>query len=221
MIKKRAVVLAALIVVFIFGAFGCSDMNVDKGLSQIRTDVYTAETKEFSITAYAERREIPLIPDGKAGETFNVIVVKVCSFSLLSGTYSFTAIINDGEYTSVAEQRAGNIMRADIPVDELPSGEFVIKITGEKSEEVELKSSLPDGMAGYSVAVETVRKQLYAEGITQKNQIDGEMFVRVLVEGEQAYWYVGYVTEEKTYSFLLNADGKEIVARKTDETKCG
>lgn len=210
-----ALILAFFSIVSLLGiGSACADKDKCENISQIRYDIFSAETDEFLITAYAENREIPLTPDGKAGERSNVIILKICTLSAINGTYSASITIEGKEYSALLEQRAENILKAEIPVETLPKESFTIKITGEKSAEATLKSILPEGVADYTVPLDTVKKELK---ITIASDAEGEFLVRVICENGEAYWYVGFVTEEKTYSFLLDASGKEIMARKTDD----
>ena len=92
-----------------------------------------------------------------------------------------------------------------------------MKITGEKSAEAELKSVLPGGFAEYTVPLETVKKEI--KTVEKEKASSYEYFVRVICENGEAFWYVGYITEDKTYSYLLDASGTEIIARMTDDTR--
>lgn len=213
-IALLSVVIAAVAAMFNF--VGCGKAEGDKNVSQIRYDILSAETDNYVITAYAESREVPLKADGISGERSNEIIVKICSLSALSGTYSISLTIDDKEYTATPEQRADNILKADVPVESLPGGSFVMKITGEKSAEAELKSVLPGGFAEYTVPLETVKKEIKT---VEKEKDSYEYFVRVICENGEAFWYVGYITEDKTYSYLLDASGTEIIARKTDDNR--
>ena len=117
-IALLSVVIAAVAALFNF--VGCGKAEGDKNVSQIRYDILSAETDNYVITAYAESREVPLKADGISGERSNEIIVKICSLSALSGTYSISLTIDDKEYTATPEQRADNILKADVPVESLP-----------------------------------------------------------------------------------------------------
>ena len=75
---------------------------------------------------------------------------------------------------------------------------------------------LPGGFAEYTVPLETVKKEIKT---VEKEKASYEYFVRVICENGEAFWYVGYITEDKTYSYLLDASGTEIIARKTDDNR--
>ena len=171
--KRNVLVLIlvffSILSLFCFGS-ACADKDDCKNIGQIRYDIFGAETDEFLITAFAESREIPLTPDGKAGERANVLILKICTLSAINGTYSASITIEDKEYSSLLEQRAENILKAEIPVETLPKESFAIKITGKKSGETTMKSSVPEGASDYSAPLETVKKELKTTNRTTRTE---------------------------------------------------
>jgi len=197
---------------------GCDNGETGAGVSQLRTDILYGTDGKLEATAYCEMREIPLSADGIADEKQPVVIVKISSLAEFSGTYSIFISFGGEEYSAQPEQRSKVVMRAEIPVKQLPEGSLELTLKGENETAITLNSIRPEGVCDYKVALKTAKTELGNKLLGSAKKPEGEFFVRLLCEDGNAYWYVGYVTEGTTYSLLLSADGNKVLATRSADT---
>jgi len=213
---KLKTVCLALLTILLCLFSGCKN-KPDVGISQLRTDVLYASSDGYEVTVYPEEREIPLIADGYSAQKSPVLIIKISSLSEISGTFTVCVNVDGKEYSALPTERANKILRVEIPVETLPSKELAITLKGEKKIALIAKSIVPEGLSSYEKAIELAVNALGDKITYNGNKPNGEFMVRVLVENENAFWYVGYVTEKNTYSFLINAEGNKIIATREAE----
>ena len=213
---KLKTVFIALLTIALCLFTGCKNKPI-VGISQLRTNIFYAQSDGFEVTVYSEERETPLLADGYSAQKTPVLIIKIMSSSEISGTLTVCANVDGKEYTASPTERANKILRVEIPVETLPSSEISITLKGEKEICLTAKSIIPDGTASYEKAVELTINALGDKITYNGNKPIGEFMVRILVENQKAFWYVGYVTEKNTYSFLINAEGNKIIATREAE----
>ena len=184
----------------------------DVGVSQLRTDILTATSGDYTASVYVEEREIPLVADGTACARTPVIIVKITSLHEISGTYSIFTTVGERDYSAQPTQRTANTLRAEIVVDSLPDKELSLTLKGSDEVTFSVRSILPEGTANYQKALATAKSALGTKIEYEDGKPKGEFFVRVLVENGNAFWYVGYVTDQGTRSLLISADGGSVIA---------
>ncbi len=212
MINVKKFLFAAVAVALAFTAAACTRADDYDKISQLRTNVYFGTDGEAEFTAYAEERESPLCADGIPGERIAAIVIKIAQKSAFSGTNSIFIKVGDKEYSATPTAVADNVLRAVIPVDELPKGEFYAALSGEKESAATLTSVFTG--VDHRAAFETAKAELAGKLVYDGNALTGEFFVRALYENGVSYWYVGYVTQENVFSLLISEDGKQVIAAK-------
>lgn len=208
--------------IFVFAAslflFACNDNDYDAGVSQLRTDILFAEADGAEITVYLEERELPLVADGAAGARTPVLIVKIVDSAAFSGTYTITVSYDGKEYTATPELR-GELLSAVITVDALPSnGNLDLALSGERELSATLHTALPEH-ASAEKAISAAKAALGDRMIYDGKKLDGELFVRVLSEEGNAFWYVGYITESETISILISGDGENVLAEHVSPTR--
>lgn len=206
-----------LLVALIAFTFTACKQNDYPAVSQLRKDVLYASSEGYEVTVYPEERETPLISDGTPNENSPVLIVKINSLTEIQGTFTIFAEFDGRRYSATPEQRSNTLMRAVIPVDSLPASTLTICLSGKTETTLTPTSVIPKDTLNHTVALNTAIKNLSDKLIYDGNKPLGEFQVRVLYEAPNAYWYVGYVTERKTYSLLISANGKEIIATREAE----
>ena len=214
---KTKFILTTLLTLLLCFYSGCRN-KTDVGISQLRTDILFASKDGYDVTVYLEEREIPLSLDGYSAQRTPVLIFKICSLSAISGTFTIFTEIDGKQYSASPIERADKNLRAEIPVETLPKEEINITLKGEKELQLTATSIIPQGVAPYTKALETAKSAL-GDKITYTNNVpNGDFMVRVLIENNTAFWYVGYATQNHTYSYLINSDGTKIIATRTAET---
>lgn len=210
---KKLVCFIALTLLAVILCTGCVKTDAEKYVSQLRTDVMCSETGEVMAYVYCEEREIPLSADGEVGETTPCLVVKITNSSAFSGTFAIRVEFDGKSYSASPSFRTDHVLRAEIPVEALPEGDVTVVLVGDEEKAFTAKSLKPSTTADYRVALNTA----FADFCPSASGFEGEIFVRLLCEEGKAFWYVGFVCEDKISSYLLSDTGKEIVASRISE----
>ncbi len=200
---------------------GCGKAyDYTRDLSEVKRDIFLAETEDFSLTLSCGEREYPYASDGVAcpmtslceisvkckeytGETVSVFVLGETEWG---GEMSFRNVRDDFYYSSgLTEELKGPVsLRVEI-------GESVTEVvaTSVKTE----KTLSPEEALSCAVAAE----KEYIKARMQGGEFAGEFRVRLL-RREICYYYVGIVDSARTLSLLLDAETGEVLARRESES---
>lgn len=197
---------------------GCSGDNYTSRISEARSDLFCAETEEFSLTLACVSREYPYLADGVPCTRSDYVEV------VLSGAPSDTYEVHFtiGEQTCGGEMSYRNVTGDYFfsqGVSEFPEGSISVSIScdGETQEltatSVRTSSTLTID-AALSAAAEAEKESLEQMG---GKKFTGEFYVRLL-RREKNYYYVGIIdTTGKTISLLLDGESGEVLARRVTE----
>ena len=191
--------------------------NYAAHLSEIRSDVFCAETEEFSVTVSCVSREYPYVTDGIACPKSDVIEISIVPVSVTPQDYS-VYLLGGGEWGGEASFRnyAGDWFYSE-SVASFPEESVTLRVEwGEETRELTATSvknadtlSVKDAL-GCAVKSE----QPLIERLTQGGTFRGEFHVRLLRRNKN-YYYVGIVdTEGHVLSLLLDAESGEVLARR-------
>ncbi len=199
---------------------GCGSCNYTDYLSDVRSDLFLAETEYFSVSLACLSRETPFLTDGVAcsrSDTVeitltplsdlpegNVCAVRVLGEEPYGGEMSFQSVTGDFLYT----QSCSSFPQKSVSL-EIEWGENTLSITATS---VKNDSTLTVEQA-LGKAVEAERERV--DALTDKNVFSGEFHVRLL-RRDKNYYYVGIVdTRDNTTALLLDADTGAVLARRS------
>ena len=196
----------------------CKDVSrYEAEVSQLRFACFNGESETYSVTAYSERREYPLLSDGYAGEKSNFVVLKIQfknSQKSLINDLSADFYVDKAYNVKLVYKPENECYVANVAVSELPSEDFTLTLTvGSESENVPLKKFLNASLTPTKVlsAATSAKKELF-EKLDAENA-DYEIMIRLMIENEQAFYYVGIVETEYTTALLFD-DGGKLLAEK-------
>lgn len=188
---------------------GCAKASpYEQRVSQLRTEIYRLEGESFSAICYEEEREYPFINDGKVGELKKFLIF---NFTLVDG-------VTEDSYITVGDASARLTYRAEAAsyVASVNAKGFnsntdlLVFSVGEKREEALFERLTPDAIPFTKLLTSFCKAK--KDFLNETGNY--ELRARISVRGEEGFWYVGVVTNEKTYGFLTDAQGV-IIAEKT------
>lgn len=208
--------------IFIFSfvlSFGSCKKSVDyfSYVSELRDNIFIAETEEYSLRSYSVVKETPYHADGIAMDASRRIEAyfiapqgdKNCKigFTLNGKSYG-----GDMSYDNV---KAQYFWTCTLDVSKCSNLDFSIEY-GEEALHFNAKSILNGTELSPDVILQNVAKE-NAEifsNLTDKYGFAGEIYIRLIYE-ENAYYYVGIIDRTgKIYAFLINAVTGKVLAKR-------
>lgn len=196
---------------------GCGSYDYSAHVSEVRSDIFCAETEEFSLTLSCTEREYPYASDGIACPMSKVVEISVtpieCDLDGLEiaftdgqgtgGEASFRNTHGDYFYSfGVTEFPAQSVSLAL----KWKSGERELTATSVKNEKTISAEKALD------CAISAEKDKI--SRMTKNKRFYGEFYVRLLRRNTN-YYYVGIVDESgSTLSLLLDSETGEILARR-------
>ncbi len=208
--KILFVLLAALLC--LSGCGGHYDYS--QHISEVKSDIFCAETEEFTLTAACVSREYPYCADGIACPMSNVIEISLVPAERQNTEY-FVYIGEIGGEMSVRNAQGDYFYSESIDV--FPEGSVsVIVEWGEERREIAITSvknektiSVGDAL---SYAVEAEKETI--SRMTKGGVFLGEFHIRLL-RRDKNYYYVGIVDRDgETVSLLLDSESGSVLARR-------
>ncbi len=214
--KKTAFVLILLPLLMLFGACGRT-YDYTAHLSEVRRDIFRAETEAFTLTLSCIEREHPYASDGVTcpiSRSMEVVLVPADR-----GDASYRVFLA-GDAAWGGEMSKRNIeddwyYSESIEVFPETSVSLSVERNGETTEISATSVKNEDTMSAeeaLKIAVEHEKEAI--KRMTADGAFQGEFRVRLL-RREVNYYYVGIVSKDgKTISLLLGAESGEVLARR-------
>ncbi len=214
--KKGFLACLPLCVLPLFAFAGCGrKYDYKKHISEVKSDIFVAETEEFSLTLSLSEREYPYADDGVACPSS-----KLAEISFVTERSADYSVFVTGETTWGGEASYRNV-RGDYyysqGLDTFPRGSVSISIKwGDETREIVAtsvkteKTISPEQALNFAIEHE---KETVAR-MTRDGVFYGEFRVRLL-KRDAVYYYVGIVDKDgQTVSLLLGGETGEVLARR-------
>lgn len=217
---KKTLICLILPVLFLLCVTACKKNSYTSQISDLRSDLFVAETDRFSLSLACVSRESPYLQDGICAEKSDLIeivltpkhpateseyAVFLLSENNLGGSMSFRSVKNDYFFSHGVKSFPQTSVTLQIKC-----GNETIDLVATSVKNENTISA--DEALNLAVAHETELKEFPQDG-----KFTGEFHVR-LIRRDKNYYYVAFVTQEKTIALLMNADNGEILARRVSET---
>lgn len=222
--KRATVFLFFVSLLCIFPLFPSCKKQVDpfSYVSELRDNIFLAETDAFSLKIYSVIKETPYFADGIKQETTRRTEVYLLAPEG-NQNYSFTVTVGGKPYggeMSFDNVKTEYYWSCTLDVSALSSLDCVIAY---ETERVAIKAN--SVLSGKELAPKAVLRILREENqelfssLTDKYGFAGEIYIRLIYE-ENTYYYVGIIDRKgKIHAFLLNATtGKTLAKRETSFT---
>lgn len=193
------------------------DVDYFDYVSELRKNVFIAQTENFSLRIYAVEKENPYVMDGIPKETSSRVEMHLtASEGDKECAVSFT--VNEREFggeMSYDNVKAEYYYSCTLNVSALK--EIPCKIVYGKEEISMIAKSVLDGQTMTPKAALTVltteEKELFTS-LTDKYGFTGEIYVRLIYE-DYVYYYIGVIDREHNVTaFLINAKTGKILAKR-------
>ena len=213
---KTIVTLLSFALLFCFSACQRKIEYFDY-VSELRSNIFLAESNELSLRIYAVAKETPYVTDGIKKE-----------ISTLTEIY-LTAPSGNREY-NVSFNVNGRNYGGDMSFDNVKA-EYYFSCTLDVSEFSSIECRIDSGsenttltatsvLTSSTLTPKTVLKNLQTaeselfSSLTDKYGFAGEIYIRLIYE-DSPYYYVGVIDREShIHAFLINAETGKILARR-------
>jgi len=213
---KTVVLLLSFALFFSFAA--CKKKtNYFDYVSELRSNIFLAESDDFSLRIYAVNKETPYVTDGIKKEVSTLTEVYLTA---PSGNQEYTLFftVNGRDYggeLSFDNVKAEYYFSCTLDVSQLSSIECRIQSSEEK-----ITLTATSVLTSATLSPKTVLKNLQTaeselfSSLTDKYGFAGEIYIRLIYE-DSPYYYVGVIDREShIHAFLINAETGKILARR-------
>ena len=209
---------ALLILLPLFSLSACKkEVDYYSYVSELRSNIFLAETDEFSLRIHSINKEIPYAADGIPKRTTTLTEVKLTAPDGAK-TCNISLQVNGKEYggeMSFDNVKTEYYLSCTLNTSDCRS--IPCSITyGEKSFRLEATSVRADNTLTTKAALQRLvhtEKDLFTS-LTDKYGFAGEIHIRMIFENSP-YYYVGIIDRKGNINaFLLNAETGKILAKR-------
>ncbi len=188
-----------------------------KHLSEVRSDIFRAETEEFTVTLSCVAREYPYATDGVACPLQNVAEISLRPAQYTAETFCIYVAGEKGFGGEASFRNFAGDWFLSQSVEQFPEGSVSLRVEwGENVREITAtsvkneKTLTPEAALGCAVRAE---EELIGR-MTQDGVFRGEFYVRLL-RRDKNYYYVGVANSAGSLlSLLIDAETGEVLARR-------
>lgn len=213
---KKFIFIPILIILATFTLSGCKQkIDLTDKISELRYDILTGQTENYTLKAEVGERETPCVTDGEIKEKTPYVTLTLTA-SDLNITYTASFIVEGVTYSQkFAVSPANSKLQATFNA-RITTNELSVKINGGSNlETIVLKSVMPTNAKDYKTALNSLlisQPDLINKYITD-GVFHGEIAVRLLVEKGKGYYYIGLTDLTKnTTALLIDAENLEVLA---------
>lgn len=214
---KKAYSSFLLLVAVLPALTACGSYDYSAHISEARSDLFCAETEEFSVTLSCVSREYPYVSDGVTCPQSTVMEVSLVPAKAEICDYE-VYVLGDTEWggeTSFRSYAGDYFFSSSVKV--FPETSVTLRIQWEnETREITATSVKNDKTLSVNEIVEYAveAEKETVERLTQNGNFLGEFYVRLLRRNTN-YYYVGIIDRNgKTISLLLDSETGELLARR-------
>lgn len=207
----------AMLLPLLFLPVGCKKKeDYSAYLSDIRCDIFRAETDLFTVTVSCMEREHPFAADGIVSDMCKTVEVVLAEKTVSGAEYEVYFLEDMPRGGDMSFRNVTGDHYFSRGVEEFPTGSLSLRIvSGDKIEELFLTSVKSENTLtpkeALSFAVEAEKDTIAR---MTNETFGGEFHVR-LIRRDKNYYYVGIVHPEMgTVSLLLDAETGAVLARR-------
>lgn len=210
--EKRLSLLLTILCLLCFFTACSKPFSLEQNVSQLRLELFEGENENFSLKASYGFIETPFVNDGKVGTKVNQLNFKLLNKETDVAEHVLCLNYNGVSYKSPFKfDPLTHSMTASIKLDHFNLKEFDVEIrTASSVQTISMKSILPLDTMDYKTALKSLvnnQPELINNYRTDGNAFNGELYVRIVVKDQKAYWYIGIATGNEQLKALL-IDGK-------------
>lgn len=219
--KKSRIILTFLLLVFALTSIlgGCAKgLALSDYVSELRTNIYYGESDEYKIKAFYGFKEHNYANDGNVGEKVYILSFRLLDRETDGALYSIKLKHNDKDYSANFSLDAiSGVLAAKIEIENFAEEMFSVTLScADKNIEISLASIIPKNIADYKTALNKLletHKSLIDSFTDENGNFNAEIFMRIIVKDNKAFWYVGFASgNDKLKALLIDAETLEVLA---------
>lgn len=214
---KRTIAPLLIAVILLPALSACGKYDYFSHVSDLKSDIFCAETEDFTLSVSCVKREHPFLTDGVVSPLSSSVEAVLTEKNPSGAEYSIA--LGGGSAGEMSFRSVTGDYYFSRGTSEFPEGSLSVRVirdgtaTDLVATSVKTKDTLPPESA-LSKAIEAERETVGA--MTRGKTFFGEFHVRLL-RRDKTYYYVGIVSDSFTVSLLLDSESGEVLARrKTD-----
>ncbi len=217
--KKFIAIILSLITLLTLCA--CKEkQGLEVYVSELRSNVYIGSSELFTVKGGYGFKETPYQNDGKVGSIGYFLTLKLMDSELSQTTYTATLDFNGKNYSQTF--KFSPISHSLIAVIEIPDfnlNEFEFTLSsGDKIETIKMVSELPNETISYKQALAFLAQsqpELIKAFSDSEGNFTAEIYARIIVKNDKAYWYIGLAGGNERLKALLvdGTTGKVLAIR--------
>lgn len=205
-IKKLAVIFLIIISALLLTA--CKEeLTLDPYVSELRKDVYSGSSSNYTLKAGYGFKETPYSTDGSANQKVWLLTFKLVDKETDGATYTLSCSLIGTEYnTTFKLSPVSHALTAAIEIENFNEKQFTVNISvGGNSESVTMTSTLPEQTIDSSTALKHLweKQPELINSYFIDGTFNGEIHERVLVKDDKPYYYIGLYSKDKNLKALL------------------
>lgn len=215
--KKPFFAGAALSLLLLLPLAGCAKpYDYTLHLSEIKRDIFLAETAQFGVTLSCVEREHPYASDGVTCP--KSMLMEVVLTPVDRSIEGYTVTITDGDWGGEMSFRSvEDNWYFSAGCDSFPAQEVSVSVEWEGGKTEILATSIKNEhtmSAEQALQIAIDHEEETVKALTKDNVFLGEFRIRLL-RRDVNYYYVGIIAPSgKTVSLLLGAESGEVLARR-------
>lgn len=213
---KKTILFIFAVLIMPFAAACEKEEGLIPYVSEIRSDVLTGQSENYSVKAYVLKSETPLSDDGTAGSLAPYIrfflkvkdlnAVYRIDFSIGEKNYSCTPAIDPatGEFIATAE------------TESLPAATLTVNVCcGGLTETAELNSIVPETALTPQAVLDAVylkNPDLFNSYNNEEGKFCAEIRIKITVKDGKPYYFFGILDGKSRKAFLADGYTGEVLA---------
>ncbi len=202
-------------ILIIFSLFSFSACKRQDGLeiyvSELRSNVYSGQSDDLTLKASYGYKENPYQNDGKVGTLHPLLIIKLIGKETTQSTYTVSFEFNNQNYTADFKlSPVSHSLIATFEIENFNLDEFNVNLScGDNLHTVKMQTTIPKGTITYIKALECLEKSQpqLIKAFSNDDGFDAEIYARIIVKNDKAYWYIGLARGNDLLKALL-IDGK-------------
>ncbi len=214
---KKHILCIGLLLMLLPALSACGKYDYSAHVSDERSDLFCAETEQFTLTVACLEREQPFLLDGVAGERTKTVEVTLAEKTLTGAEYEVYFLEDVPRGGDMSFRNVSGDYYYSRTVTEFPRDSVSLRIVcGETSQDIMATSVRNENTL---TAADALEKAIQSEKetigqLTYDGAFHGEFHVRLL-RRDKNYYYVGIVDRQGgIISLLLDSETGEVLARR-------
>lgn len=221
--KKNIKIIFSALVLFLLSfslsfLFGCNksdDFTIY--LSEYKSDVLEGKSENYSLIAGYGFYETPANFDGAVGNKTYLLTIRMKEKQPDNVNYTISFKFDGKDYKKeFSLSPVYNVLSAEFNIDGFNLTEIPVSVSAaDKTEEVLLKSVVPENVISVNDAINSVKKNTTVfDSLTDGNGgYNMELIARIIVKNDKPYYYIGVTDKNgKTKALLVDAFTGEVLA---------